>query len=57
MYQAPLMARKPFVVNAAVREKVRHLAGRGVPQDDINGRDPELVQAPQDVRESLERRR
>jgi hypothetical protein len=29
------MARKPFVVNAAVREKVRHLAGLGVRQDDI----------------------
>jgi hypothetical protein len=140
MYQAPPMARKPFVVNDAVREKVRHLVGLGVAQDDIarivqcspktlrkrcrddldcgaaeanaivsnclfaaakggniaaqifwlksrarwreraapddrpadgaadpnspvilvlpdNGRDPELVQAPQDVRESLERRR
>ena len=134
------MARKPFVVNAPVREKVRHLAGLGVRQDDIakivrcspktlrkrcrddldggvaeanaivsgclfaaakggnitaqifwlksrarwrerdaadnraaagdaevnspvvlvlpdNGRDPELAQAPQDVRESLERQR
>ena len=29
------MARKPFVVNATVREKVRHLAGLGVRQDDI----------------------
>jgi hypothetical protein len=29
------MARRPFVVDAAVREKVRHLAGLGVPQDDI----------------------
>ena len=29
------MARKPFVVNDAIREKVRHLAGLGVPQDDI----------------------
>ena len=29
------MARKPFVVNAAVREKVRHLSGLGVRQDDI----------------------
>ena len=29
------MARKPFVVNAAVREKVRYLAGLGVRQDDI----------------------
>jgi hypothetical protein len=29
------MARKPFVVNDAVREKVRHLAGLGVRQDDI----------------------
>jgi len=35
MHQAPPMARKPFVVNAAVREKVRHLAGLGVSQDDI----------------------
>ena len=108
MYQAPPMARKPFVVNDAIREKVRHLAGLGVRQDDIarivkcspktlrrrcrddldggiaeanaivsgclfaadgdgdtnspvvlvlpdNGRDPELVPAPQDVRESPER--
>jgi len=29
------MARKAFVVNEAVREKVRHLAGIGVRQDDI----------------------
>ena len=29
------MARKPFDVNDAVREKVRHLAGLGVRQDDI----------------------
>ena len=29
------MARKAFVVNGRVREKVRHLAGIGVPQDDI----------------------
>ena len=29
------MARKPFVVSDAIREKVRHLAGLGVPQDDI----------------------
>jgi hypothetical protein len=29
------MARKPFVVNDAVREKVRHLAGLGVRQGDI----------------------
>ena len=29
------MARKAFVVNDAVREKVRHLAGVGVRQDDI----------------------
>ena len=35
MYRAPPMARKPFVVNDAIREKVRHLAGLGVPQDDI----------------------
>ena len=35
MYQARPMARNPFVVTHAVREKVRHLAGLGVPQDDI----------------------
>jgi hypothetical protein len=35
IYQAPPMARKPFVVNDALREKVRHLAGLGVSQDDI----------------------
>src|SRR6516162_2049749 len=35
MYQARPMARKPFAVNDAMREKVRHLAGLGVPQDDI----------------------
>ena len=29
------MARQPFVVNEALREKVSHLAGVGVPQDDI----------------------
>ena len=29
------MARKAFVVNQTVREKVRHLAGVGVRQDDI----------------------
>ena len=29
------MPRKPFVVNERVREKVRHLAGVGVRQDDI----------------------
>ena len=29
------MARKAFVVNEVVREKVRHLAGVGVRQDDI----------------------
>ena len=29
------MARKAFVVNEATREKVRHLAGIGVRQDDI----------------------
>ena len=29
------MPRKPFVVNATVRDKVRHLAGVGVRQDDI----------------------
>src|ERR1700758_846574 len=35
LYQAPPMSRKPFVVNETVREKVRHLAGLGVRQDDI----------------------
>ena len=29
------MARRAFVVDEAVREQVRHLAGVGVPQDDI----------------------
>ena len=29
------MARRLFVVNEALREKVSHLAGLGVPQDDI----------------------
>src|SRR4051812_35463194 len=29
------MARKPFVVDKAMREKVRYLAGVGVRQDDI----------------------
>ena len=29
------MSRKPFIVNDAMREKVRYLAGVGVPQDDI----------------------
>ena len=29
------MARKPFVVTSAQRDKVRHLAGLCVPQDDI----------------------
>ena len=29
------MSRKPFIVNNAMREKVRYLAGVGVPQDDI----------------------
>ena len=29
------MARKAFVVNEATRERVRYLAGVGVPQDDI----------------------
>jgi len=33
--EALAMARKAFVVNQAVREKVRHLAGVGVRQDDI----------------------
>jgi hypothetical protein len=31
------MARTAFVVNDALREKVRHLAGLGIPQDDIAG--------------------
>ena len=29
------MSRKPFAVNEALRERVRHLAGVGVRQDDI----------------------
>jgi hypothetical protein len=29
------MARTAFVVNDALREKVRHLAGLSIPQDDI----------------------
>ena len=29
------MSRKAFAVNDAMREKVRHLAGLGLPQDDI----------------------
>src|SRR6202158_2756075 len=33
--QEPHMARTAFVVNEAMREKVRHLAGVGVRQDDI----------------------
>src|SRR5215467_2204040 len=33
--EALAMARKAFVVNETVREKVRHLAGVGVRQDDI----------------------
>src|SRR5438105_11644832 len=35
LYQGLPMARKPFVINETVREKVRHLAGVGVRQDDI----------------------
>ena len=35
LHQRPDMPRKPFVVNETVREKVRHLAGAGVRQDDI----------------------
>jgi hypothetical protein len=35
LHEGPAMARQAFVVNEALREKVRHLAGRGVPQDDI----------------------
>src|SRR5580704_741449 len=33
--RGPPMARKAFIVNEAIREKVRHLAGIGVRQDDI----------------------
>src|SRR5215469_6399104 len=33
--EGPAMARQPFVVNEALREKVSHLAGLGVTQDDI----------------------
>src|ERR1700757_888750 len=33
--QEPQMARKAFIVTDAMREKVRYLAGVGVPQDDI----------------------
>src|SRR5438309_10686013 len=33
--QDPPMARRAFVVNETVRDKVRHLAGVGVSQDDI----------------------
>jgi hypothetical protein len=33
--QEPQVVRTAFVVNDALREKVRHLAGLGVPQDDI----------------------
>src|SRR6266853_2869261 len=33
--QEPHMARKAFAVNDAVRERVRHLAGIGLRQDDI----------------------
>src|ERR1700756_792298 len=33
--EGPPMARKAFAVNDAMREKVRYLAGVGVPQDDI----------------------
>src|ERR1700730_12114013 len=29
------MARRAFVVNEALRERVRHLCGLGIPQDDI----------------------
>src|SRR5262252_7894589 len=35
MHQARPMARQSFVVTDAIREKVRHLAGLGVSQDDI----------------------
>src|SRR6266513_5043409 len=33
--QGPLMARKVFAMNDAMRERVRYLAGVGLPQDDI----------------------
>src|SRR5262250_2672880 len=33
--RGPPMARKPFLVTEAMRDKVRHLAGIGVPQDAI----------------------
>src|SRR4051794_33036509 len=33
--QEPHMARKAFVADEVTREKVRYLAGLGVPQDDI----------------------
>src|SRR5215831_19582455 len=33
--QEQQMARKPFIVTDAIREKVRYLAGVGVPQDAI----------------------
>src|SRR5215467_6265877 len=35
LHEGPAMARKAFVVNEALREKVSHLAGVGVRQDDI----------------------
>src|SRR5437763_8462797 len=35
IHRDPSMARKAFVVNEALRDKVRHLAGVGVRQDDI----------------------
>src|SRR5271154_1697883 len=35
MNRSPYMARRVFVVDDAVGEKVRHLAGVGVRQDDI----------------------
>ena len=35
MKQGPPMARKAFAVNDAMRERVRYLAGVGVPQDGI----------------------
>jgi hypothetical protein len=34
-HQELMMARTAFVVTEALRDKVRHLAGLGVPQDDI----------------------
>ena len=46
------MARKAFVVTDAMREKVRYLAGVGVPQDDI----AKIIGcAPEDLTQALSR--